>query len=370
MVNSLVGGGAERVMLELLHALRRPRFAPSLLLLKRRGRLLGDVPEDVPVFDLEDTSGRRNVLRRLFSLARLINRQQPDIVLSCLTKANCALMRSSPLVRSGTRLILMEQNNMTRNMRGKPLRVRASRTAHVRLLYRWADRVVTASEGVEQDLCANYGLPASSVTTIYNSVDVQRVQAQAQQTAALPWKNKGEKKLLVAAGRLVPQKGYPDLLRAFARIRAAQPSHLVILGEGRARPALEALARQLGVEDDVWMPGFVDNPWGYMRCADAYVSASHWEGFHLTIVEAMACRTPVVATDCDFGPGEIITHGTNGLLVPVGDPTALAEHVLALLSDASMQRRLVEEGARRVADFDRARMVRHYEQLMLEGISA
>jgi glycosyltransferase involved in cell wall biosynthesis len=369
MVNSMAGGGAERTVLELLRGLDRERVRPALLLLNRRGKLLTEVPPDVPIMDLSAWSERWKAVRRALGLARRVNEWQPDVVISHLTKSNCNLMRAAPLIRPETRLLLTEQNNIARRMRWRSWTYKVWRSLQVRYLYRFAAHIVTVSDGVKKGLAEGYGIPEEQITTIYNPVDVQHVQAQARQEAALPWPGGQDKKLLVAAGRLVPEKGYPDLLRAFARIRSETSCWLVILGKGQKRAELEALTRRLGIEDDVWMPGFVDNPWRYMRCADVYVSASLSEGFHLTIVEAMACRTPVVATDCDFGPGEIIMHGTNGLLTPVGQPAALAERVRSVLDDEAMQQRFAEEGVKRAADFDYEHIARQYEALVRSSMA-
>jgi glycosyltransferase involved in cell wall biosynthesis len=107
----------------------------------------------------------------------------------------------------------------------------------------------------------------------------------------------------------------------------------VILGEGGERDRIESLAESLGVADDVWLPGFVDNPYKYMRRADVFALSSEWEGFGNVVVEAMACGTPVVSTDCPSGPAEILADGEFGRLVPVGDDGALADAVAATLDD-------------------------------------
>jgi glycosyltransferase involved in cell wall biosynthesis len=121
------------------------------------------------------------------------------------------------------------------------------------------------------------------------------------------------------------------LLRAFARVRSARPARLVILGEGSQLRALQSLASELGIGDDVLFPGFVSNPFAYMARARAFVLSSAWEGFGNVLVEAMACGCPVISTDCPSGPAEILEGGRYGSLVPVGDPTPMAEAILETL---------------------------------------
>lgn len=368
LIDTMHGGGAERVVVELLQHIDRARFRLSLALFRAEGEMLGAVPSDVPVIDLQGTAGLRGLFRGVRRLKQVIEERQPDAVLSCLTYSNRALARTVFLARPDCRTVLTEHNNLTRNLGEQRSALRRLVAAlEVRLFYPWADQVVTVSEGIKEDLTTSYGLPAERTSVIYNPVDVSMVADRAREPVAWPWPDGAAHRVLVAVGRLVPQKGYPDLLRAFARVRAEQPCRLVILGEGALRGELEAQIQRQGLAGDVYLPGYVDNPWAHMRRADLYVSASRWEGFHLTIAEAMACRTPVVATDCDFGPREIITHGKDGLLVPVGDPAALSRQILGVLADEQKRQRLIQAGARRAADFDSARIARQYEHIVEAG---
>lgn len=119
------------------------------------------------------------------------------------------------------------------------------------------------------------------------------------------------------------------MIRAFSRVRC--PARLVILGEGEERGRLERLARQLGVDGNLWMPGFVDNPFSFMKQADVFVLSSRWEGLPGVLIQAMACGTPVVSTNCPSGPEEILEGGKWGKLVPVGDEMALARAIEEVL---------------------------------------
>jgi glycosyltransferase involved in cell wall biosynthesis len=170
----------------------------------------------------------------------------------------------------------------------------------------------------------------------------------------------------VAAGRLVPQKGFDLLIRAFAVAAAARPLSLVILGDGPERTALVELTRECGVEQRVLFPGFVGNPWSYFARSAAFVCSSRWEGFGNVIIEAMACGVPVVATDCDFGPREVIRQSQSGLLVPVEDVDSLSRSIASVLDDRDLARQLAEGARRRAQDFDVANMTRAYERLFRE----
>jgi glycosyltransferase involved in cell wall biosynthesis len=138
---------------------------------------------------------------------------------------------------------------------------------------------------------------------------------------------------VLGVGRLTAQKAFSVLIEAFARVRKSQPARLLILGEGEERPMLEALIRQLGLEQDVDLPGFVSNPYPYMAHAALFVLSSRWEGLPTVLVEAMSLRTPVIATDCPSGPREILGDGQYGHLVPVDDPCALAMAIQNFLAN-------------------------------------
>ncbi len=136
---------------------------------------------------------------------------------------------------------------------------------------------------------------------------------------------------MLAVGKLTPQKDYDTLLRAFARVREKHPVRLVILGEGQEEGRLRSLAAELGIAEQVQLPGHVDNPYAYMRQASMFVLSSAWEGCPNVLLEALACGSPVVSTDCPSGPKEILANGKYGKLVPVRDEAALASAMEAVL---------------------------------------
>jgi len=135
----------------------------------------------------------------------------------------------------------------------------------------------------------------------------------------------------VAAGRLSPQKDFATLLDAFHQMRRHRQAHLLILGEGPCRGALEAQVSALKLSEDVAMPGFAANPYAFMRHASAFVLSSRHEGMPAVLIEAMACGCPVISTDCPSGPSEILEGGRYGALVPVGDAASLASSMIQTL---------------------------------------
>jgi glycosyltransferase involved in cell wall biosynthesis len=340
---TLGDGGADRITLTLLEHLERARYQPTLVLVRRAGALIDRVPSDVPVIDL----GRRRLALAAPALARVLRAEDPDVVLCTAGSANVIAVAAHRLARSRARLVLSERNAVRRpgfewrNRFEVPLK---------RALYPLADAVTAVSDGVARDLRDVLGLAPERVLTVYNPVVVPELPSLARAPLDHPWfqprprvpprRGDAAPPVIVAVGRLVAQKDYPTMLQAFALLRARRATRLVILGIGPEQRALEALATKLGIAEDVAFIGFDPNPFRWMARAHLLVQSSVAEGLPGTLIQSMACGTPVVATDCDHGPREVVTDGADGFLVPVGDARALADRANQLLGDAALRDRM------------------------------
>jgi glycosyltransferase involved in cell wall biosynthesis len=359
---TLSEGGADRVVLTLLRRLDRARVRPELALMRREGALVADVPADVPTFVL----GSRRLLVSAPDLARLIRRERPDVVFSTHGGSNVIAAIAHGLAGSRARLVLSERSALVRGDRGRARR--ALELPAKRITYRRADLVTAVSGGVARELAARLGLAAGKIRVVYNPVIDDELAAAAAEPVAHPWfegagaAGSAAVPVIVAVGRLVEIKDYPTLLDAFARIRAARPARLLVLGEGPLRAALEARVRAAGLGGDVVLHGFDRNPFKYMARARLLLHASRAEGLPGALIQAMACGTPVVSTDCDFGPREVIARpGHDGFLVPVGDAAALADRALALLADGDLARRVAAAARQSAQRFTAAAALARYE---------
>lgn len=159
-----------------------------------------------------------------------------------------------------------------------------------------------------------------------------------------------ESPFIVAMGRLVTQKGFDMLLEAFAQCSNDHKEwSLVILGEGPQRNDLKDLSRKLGIESHVYFPGRIHSPHTVLQQAEIFVLSSRYEGFPNALLEAMSCGLPVVSFNCPTGPGDIISDGQNGLLIPTGNVMALAEAMNDLIND-DIKRKRIGDGASLVAE--------------------
>jgi glycosyltransferase involved in cell wall biosynthesis len=208
---------------------------------------------------------------------------------------------------------------------------RALYRRRLRQIYSHCDGVICNSEGVADDLVAFLDLPRDGISVLPNPTITPELLAAAREPIGHPWFAPGEPPVILGAGRLGRAKDFGTLLKAFALLQRNRPCRLMILGQGRQKERLDAQARELGVEADFELPGFISNPYAYMARAGLFVLSSLWEGCPNVLIEAMAVGTPVVATDCRSGPREILQGGRFGPLVPMRDAEAMAEAMAATL---------------------------------------
>lgn len=311
-------------MVTLANGLSQRGIGIDFVLATAEGAFLKDVSEEIRVIDL----GTQRVSLSFFGLVRYLRRERPEVLLSALNHANVVAALAVAVAGTKTRIIVSEHNNLGRSLQGEGPRAWFFRQV-MRLAYLRADAVVTVSHGVASNLIDALSLPRDKVKTIYNPIVTPDLLLKSEDEApGFPSGNN-----ILAVGRLTRQKDYPTLLNAFSLIKDKTDANLIILGEGEQRSELEALIGKLGIERRVSMPGFVANPYAWMRRAQLFVLSSAWEGLPTVLVEAMACGAPVVSTDCESGPREILEGGRWGALVPVGNPKALADVILQALAD-------------------------------------
>jgi glycosyltransferase involved in cell wall biosynthesis len=324
---SLGGGGAEKVFLHLGQGFAERGAEVHLVLARAEGPYLPLVPDSLQVVDL----GASRVLRSLPALVCYLRRARPVALLSALDHANVVALWAQKLARVPTRVVVTVHNTPSQaTAQARTLSARLMRY-WVKPFYPWAHAVVAVSKGVANDLVQWVGVPADKVRVIYNPIITPELFHKAEEPLDHPWFQPGQPPVILGAGRLTTQKDFPTLLRAFALVRAQRPARLMILGEGELRADLERLAEQLGIAEDFALPGFVQNPYPYLKRAAVFVLSSRWEGLPTVLVEALALGTPVVSTDCPSGPREIHADGKWGRLVPVGDAGKLAEAILETL---------------------------------------
>lgn len=324
---SLLGGGAERAFVNLANSFADDGYVVDMVLASARGPYIASVSRRVRVVDLKC----HRVFPCVLKLSTYLRRERPTALLSALSHSNVVAIGAHFIARVPTTLVVSERCKIVDEMR-------VSRKDRIllrlmQLTYHRATKVVAVSRGVAEDVEQIIGVDPQKISVIYNPVVTAELLETAAESVAHPWFSAPGRPVILGAGRLSAQKDFVTLIQAFSIVRKKQPARLVILGEGEKRNELELLAHRLDVADDVWMPGFVENPFPWMRSATLFVLSSRFEGLPNVLIQAMACGTPVVSTNCPGGPAEILEKDRLGRLVPVGDAPALAAAMTASLSE-------------------------------------
>ena len=361
LIPSLAGGGAERVASTLLPYLAR-HFELTLALLEDRRSY--PVPTEVPVvsFSRPLNSHTAHVIRipyHILALARLIRRHRARVVLSFIEQANIINILAACI--AGHQAVISQRTNPRQQYEGKGLLGKVISQISARL-YPKADRIIAVSDGVKEIIISDYKLDARRIAVIPNPVDTASVAelSKKETSVALP------DDYLIHVGRLnVKTKAHDTLLNAYKKINSFHPDlKLILVGDGLDKEQIEAMIKDLDLSESVILAGWQENVYAFMARAKALVLCSRYEGWPNVLVEAMACGCPVIATDCQTGPREILSNSEYGLLVPVDDLEALTHSMQKLLTDESRRVYFQEQGRKRAQDFDLEQIGPKYVRLL------
>ena len=343
-------GGAERVVLNLLShwpEKLRSRLVPTLVLRRYAGGLCDQVPHWVDVVSLDlPPAGLWSSVASIWRLGLLMSHRRPTAIVAFHTATFAPVVLASRVGCPGTKTVVSVNERPSTVWGGNLFQ---------RLVFKLAiiltGHFLTVTPANAQELRSSFGVPKRKITTLHNSVDIDKVLASQNAPTNHYAFERRDLPIVITAGRLTPRKRYDVLLRAASLLAAKIKFTLAIIGDGELREDLERLASTLGIADRTLFLGFVPNPWSYISKASVFALSSDNEGFGNVLVEAMACGVPVVATRAPYGPEYIISNEENGLLVPVRDPEALANAVRRLLVDQELRKRCIEAGFKRASDF-------------------
>lgn len=317
-------GGVERMLANLSGGLAERGVNVDILTRHTDGSYLSTLPPSVRLVRLQQGDEQ-------MGLAEHLRTARPDLILVSKSEALAQAYAGRAAAGSDAVLVFRAATTESARLRARLWPARWWGLRRARSLYRLPDLIVANSAGVRVDAAALAGLPHDRVPVLRNPVVTPQLLEQGRGPADHPWLADATVPVVVGAGRLCRAKDFGTLIRAFARLRAARPARLVILGEGRQRQSLSRLAVQLGCAGDVDLPGFTPNPYPLMARAATFVLSSRWEGSPNVLVEALALGTPAVATDCPSGPREILQGGRVGELVRVGDARGLSAAITRTL---------------------------------------
>lgn len=322
-MQNLAGGGAERVVLNIIKKLDKDRFNICLVLVSKTGELLDQLPEHIELINLNKISTSSAVL----PLKKAINQFKPDIVFSSLARTHIVLYLALRLSGVKSHLILRSPNSPKQYMKSKPIGLISRYLLGV--AYRSCKLLIAQTDSMKSELIEYHGVKKEKIKVFLNPVDFGNIDLLIKNTVN-PFDN--DYINIVAAGRIIEQKGFDVLIESFATVVKANPKfRLFIIGEDviGEKTKLEKLAQTLSISDYISFLGFQSNPYKFYLNADLYVLSSRWEGMPNTVLENLYLEKCVVATKCIPFLSDIIEDGKNGVLVDVEDTQALAEAILA-----------------------------------------
>lgn len=372
LIDSLHRGGRTLILLNILRYIDREFFEPILVMFKKEGHLENKIPNDIPLFiiDIERIKTGLPLFPFILHQFKKIIRKERPLILFCYGWYGATLSSLSS-IRSATRpLIVIHEDTVfaecLNHYKGKMKKIFKFL---VRFSYNNSDLIIAVSKGVKDSLITHFNISDEKIKVLYNPVDLETIKIKSQDEVNHLWFNE-DIPIIISAGRLVSQKGFDVLIKAFSLVRKKYEARLIILGEGPFKDELEKLTSQLGIRRDVDFPGFQDNPWRYIVRSTIFALPSFYEGLPCVIIEALALGVPVVSTDCHSWPNEILEGGRYGLLVPVRDEDAMAEGILKLLIDNGLREEYSKKGHKRAADFSKEKIIKQYEKVLYNAIAS
>ncbi len=380
LIHNMTGGGAERFVSHLLANLK-DEFEIHLILFD--DTIEYDLPEGQIVTFVEKGFKRRSNLASIarlplaaFRLKKYCQANGIQLVFSFLNRPNFTACIAK---LAGLRLPLM-MNECTntqlwfdeRDLRGKI----AKRI--VALLYPQADIILPISEANRRSLEEYYGIKTryQVITNVVDLADIQKRRVEAVGDVSF------DRFTFINLASFSPMKGHKMMVDAFRRL-GRDDAQLLFVGKGIQLDEIRELVHSLGLEKNILFPGFQRNPFKYLGKADCFVFGSDFEGQGAVLMEAMACGLPVVSTDCETGPrdllspgtdskfsnGQSVEHGQYGILVPVGSAEAMAAAMREMMDKEELRTLYRERGYERVPDFDKGPALEKIRHIILELLS-
>ncbi|MEX3011474.1 glycosyltransferase [Hoeflea sp. TYP-13] len=328
LLPDLGGGGAERVSLDLAHEFTRMGHRVEFVVMHAVGEFLGEAQSAFTIFDLQ----ANRFMKVPGALARYLQKSKPDSLIAAMWPLTVIASVARSITRHRFTLLISEHCDLSSQYREWGVLHRLVLRASMAMTYRGADARVGVSQGVVDDIARLAFMQKNHFQVIHNPVAARTIQKPtALADIERLWKAPGGERIL-SVGSFKKQKNHPLLLRAFARMQPRPNSRLMLLGNGDDEPDLRLLCSNLDISHQVIFAGFHEDVRPFYETADLFVLSSDYEGFGNVIVEALACGTPVVSTNCPSGPAEILDGGRFGALVPVGDEAGLAKAIISTLS--------------------------------------
>ncbi|MFH0846029.1 MAG: glycosyltransferase [Patescibacteria group bacterium] len=368
---ALHSGGGERVLLDLAQGFVEDGFKVDLLLFRREGSLKDKVDSRINIIELESS----RIAFSIFPIIKYLREKKPLFILGTSEHANLILILAKMISMTKTKIFV--RVGMTFSDLFKQYKNKRDRLIPflIKFLYPYADKIIANSQNVAFDLERVSKIPKNKIQVIYNPKFISEIEKRAVQGE---WKY-SDKFTILAIGRLQKQKDFETLIKAFSLVKQKIDAQLIILGEGGEKDNLNNLIYELNLRGYVYLVGFVENPYLYMKNADVFVSSSLWEGFSNALVEAGILSLPIIATDCGSGSRELlaprsdfnktlekgkIEYVQNGILVAKQDIEKIAEAIICLFEDEVLRKKYSERIQKQSQKFEIKKILEEYKKLI------
>lgn len=366
LLPSFTFGGAERTSLNLLSGIDRNLFSVCLVTSQSVYKYFENLNlhKFISIEDLKISTWFNNYSKfkqEVDNIAEVLLAEDPHIAFGMMHYPSSLLVFAKKFHNLKTKVVVSPRGPSEEYLKY------FVRTVRKKLFFREvftfslrnADGIVVASKGMKVECIKYFSADPEIIEIIPNSVNTEEIINKTFEDidVELP----SNTFLLTALSRFEKEKNIPLLLWAFADVVKKERATLLLIGEGSELDSLVQLSHELGINNNIIFAGYQTNPYKYLKKCDIFIHTCLFEGFANVIIEAMACGVPVIATDCPYGPRDIITNGENGLLVNMNDRKALAKAIIMLMHDKNLRQSIAQKGLNRSKDFSLTAMVHGYE---------
>tara|TARA_R110002111_G_scaffold110212_5_gene169543 strand:+ start:19975 stop:21129 length:1155 start_codon:yes stop_codon:yes gene_type:complete len=372
LIYSLSGGGAERVVSYLVSYCVNNDIDVHLILMNPTIKY--DVPKSTKTHYIEKSdpseSGIKKALKiplLAYKYAKLVKKLQLTHSLSFLTRPSFINVIANELTSYKFKVITNERAFPSLQYSYKGFQSTFNKTL-IKSLYKKSDLVISNSYGNAGDLVDNFEVPSDKMKVIHNPIDLEKINTTKPNTSFFD----SEKFNIITLGRLDIGKNHEMLIRAIHQLQ--NPIlRLYIFGVGDLHEEFEKLIEKLGLKKQVFLMGFSPNPYQYLKSADLFIFGSNHEGFPNVILEAMACGLPILSTNCQSGPSEIMELKTvkedimitdYGILVPIKNTDLMAKGISYFTENKTYAETCKTNGKSRIKDFEKDTILKKYIDLI------
>lgn len=352
-IPTLYGGGAEKVTMLLANELCERGWNITFLMSRVEGPYLERLNKNVQIVPLQ----YKNISKNVFAIAKYLREKKPSIFYSSMTYVNVVAGLAIILSNYRGKVIFSEHSNLSTRNKNNPGFLSKVITLIAKVVYKRANVIVCVSEGVKEDLKITFP-ELKNVKVIFNPIENYYTQKRELNNNIFR---------IVSMGRIDKEKNFALLIRAFSIVvnkcaGLGKKLELYILGDGNEKENLKLLIKDLNLENNVVLPGFMNNPAEILSSSNLFVLSSNREGFGNVIVEALSCGLPIISTDCPSGPSEILKRGKLGKLVPVNDVGSMADSIMETIT-SGIEISTPQQRMERANDFSVEKIVNQYEFL-------